>query len=540
MDSSREIQINGKTFRPLPGVVYRHDYQWAVEQILSDKVPEWDMYRTLVLDDLWFIVYFVIGWEGANHPFIVQACNEVQDGPDTETVDIWGREHGKSTIITIGENIQDIMRNPEITISIFSFKREIAKAFLLLIKEIFEKSDFLKWLFPDILYDDPAKQAPKWGEESGLIVKRSKSVRECTVEAHGLIDGMPTSKHFDKRIYDDVTTPELSESPENMRKVERRFWMSENLGKDGGRRRVIGTIFHYADLASTLMTKKKPDGSPAFHVRKKPSLEGGREDGASVFLSQERISTLRMDVESFNTQHLLDPNPLGQRKLSFDKIRLVQPREIPPKLHNFMLVDPSGEAKVSSKPNPWAIFVVGVQPYVDDLGLSNVYIVDGLIKVMSEDEAIAAIVAMYLRTPRIYRVGVEKVGMATFDTHIRKALRAKRRFISHEDNSLMQLYPGQDSKQKRIADALVFPMNQGKWHMSVDVPQETREQLRDHMDNFPTWEHEDGPDALSYLYRLIEDFDWAAHPVAKPKEEEDRFERAERRAELKPRSWQEC
>jgi len=46
-------------------------------------------------------------------------------------LDLWGREHGKSSLITFGLTIQDILNDPEITVGIFSYSRPIAKAFLI-------------------------------------------------------------------------------------------------------------------------------------------------------------------------------------------------------------------------------------------------------------------------------------------------------------------------------------------------------------------------------------------------------------------------
>jgi hypothetical protein len=59
--------------------------------------------------------------------------------------------------------------------------------------------------FPDILWGEDVRQAPKWSEDDGIIVRRRKSnPNEATVEAWGLVDGQPTSKHFRVLLYDDV------------------------------------------------------------------------------------------------------------------------------------------------------------------------------------------------------------------------------------------------------------------------------------------------------------------------------------------------
>ena len=73
----------------------------------------------------------------------------VQESPDGH-LDLWAREHYKSTIITFGQTIQDILRDPEVTVGIFSHTRPIAKGFLRQIKRELESNQTLKDLFPDI------------------------------------------------------------------------------------------------------------------------------------------------------------------------------------------------------------------------------------------------------------------------------------------------------------------------------------------------------------------------------------------------------
>ena len=76
-----------------------------------------------------------------------------------------------------------------------------------------ESTEKLKALFPDLLWANPQKQAPKWSEDDGIIVKRKGNPKESTVEAWGLVDGQPTSKHYGTRIYNDVVTRESVYTP---------------------------------------------------------------------------------------------------------------------------------------------------------------------------------------------------------------------------------------------------------------------------------------------------------------------------------------
>ena len=139
---------------------------------------------------------------------------EVEESPDGH-LDLWARGHYKSTIITYAKTIQDILsshgddplfhwRGAQPTFCIFSHTRPIAKAFLRQIKQEFQYNEKLKDLFPDILYARPEIDSPKWSEDMGIVVIRKSNPKEATVEAWGLVDGQPTSKHFNILVYDDV------------------------------------------------------------------------------------------------------------------------------------------------------------------------------------------------------------------------------------------------------------------------------------------------------------------------------------------------
>src|ERR1700736_2781962 len=117
----------------------------------------------------------------------------------------------KSSIITFAGAIQEVMCDPEITIAIFSVIKPIAEAFLNQIKEEFEQNEKLKQVYPDVLYALPRQNGSdgrpaKWGVARGIMVKRKSNPKEATIEAHGLIDGKPTSRHFRLHIYDTVVT----------------------------------------------------------------------------------------------------------------------------------------------------------------------------------------------------------------------------------------------------------------------------------------------------------------------------------------------
>lgn len=246
--------------------------------------------------------------------WIFQRCRDVQESPNGH-IDIWAREHYKSTIITFGKNIQDILashgENPleewkgrEVTIGIFSFNRPAAKKFLRQIKIEFEDNQALKQLFPDILYQNPKKEAPKWSEDDGIVVKRKSNPRESTVEATGLVDGQPTGMHYVIRSYDDVVTLESARSAEMIKKTTQAWGLSLSLGSEGGHSRYAGTFYADGDTYSDIIDRK------AAIPRLFAATDDGKSSGKPVLFSQEYLDEKKFaGIYDFSCQYLCDPVP---------------------------------------------------------------------------------------------------------------------------------------------------------------------------------------------------------------------------------------
>ncbi len=266
--------------------------------------------RELVRKDLFYLLVKVMGRTDADRDWIYDRCKEVYEDPNGH-LDVWAREHYKSTIITYALTIQDVLKNPEVKICIFSFVRPIAKDFLGQIKFELENNDILKWLFPEILWADPRNDAPKagvpWNLEKGLVVKRQSKPKEATIETSGLVDGQKTGPHYDIRIYDDVITKEQVTNPEMIKKVTEAWEFSINLGTDGGVFRVVGTFYHLADTYRIMMDRN------AVTPRIYPGTVDGKASGKAVLMSREWLEERRtaMGPYVFSSQILCDPKQEG-------------------------------------------------------------------------------------------------------------------------------------------------------------------------------------------------------------------------------------
>ncbi len=538
-NNPESVVILNTPFTPIPGVKYRFNYLKSFKKLeelkaTMSKADYAQKYKTVIRDcvlkDLWFITYFIMKIPIANHPFWVNYCREVQEGPDTHTLDVAARGHGKSTIITVANTIREVLYSKVIlqkdeTVGIFSYSQSAALIFLRQIKFILETSEVLKVCFPEALYENPVKQAYKWGEESGLYLKRDTSAKEATFEAWGLIEGMPTGRHFTKRIYDDIVTPDMVNTPEMNQKVKDAFDMSQNLATRGGTHRVIGTYYHHDDCLVYIGNKIKKNGDLLYHVRKKPATHDGTPNGEPVFLSQEELDELKNNTYAFNTQQLLDPSPEYDRSLDSTRLVKIPKEEVPNRLYKFILVDPAG-VNLKAGEDSWGIICVGVVPFRDDLGNSDVIILDACIKPLELDEACRKIVSMYLKHGRISCIGVEKTVLASMEVHIANALAANGKYISEKSKTLQLFRPSGRKKTTRITTALQIPLNSSKIKYVETVPADAIETLKTEMDRFPYW-HDDGIDALSYLYDLLKDYRFPAY--FDNNESEDLFSRFERK-----------
>lgn len=303
--------------------------------------------------DLFFLLVYLLKRKDADNDWVLARCREVQASPNGH-LDLWARGHYKSTIITFALTIQDILNNPEITVGVFSHTRPIAKAFLRQIKNEFENNDGLKDLYPDVLYVNPTVQSPKWSEDEGIVVKRKGNPKESTIEAWGLVDGQPTSKHYRVLLYDDTVVEDSVGTPEMMAKTTKAWELSTNLGARHHLMRMIGTRYHFNDTYRAIMERQ------AAKPRLYPATHNGKVDGEPVYLTPEELAKKRRDQGPyvFGCQQLQDPT--ADEKQGF-KAEWLQYAAVSQRGHNLViLVDPASSKKKES--DYTAMWLLGLGP----------------------------------------------------------------------------------------------------------------------------------------------------------------------------------
>jgi phage terminase large subunit-like protein len=312
--------------------------------------------------DLYFLLRYLLNRPDTEHPWLFDRCREVQASPDGH-LDLWARGHYKSTIITFALTIQDILNDPEVTFGFFSHTRPIAKSFLRQIKGEFEQNTALKALYDDVLWENPSKEAPKWSEDDGIVVKRKGNPKESTIEAWGLVDGQPTGRHFKKKLYDDVVTVESVGTAEMIQKTTERWGMSMNLGSTVCVDRYAATRYHKND------TYRHMIDIGAVKPRIYAATDNGREDGNPVFLSRDQLAKKRRDMGPYIFGAQMLQNPTADAKQGFQEEWLhYWPADRWSGLNVYLIVDPANAKKTARNHNPdyTAFEVVG-------LGADNKY-----------------------------------------------------------------------------------------------------------------------------------------------------------------------
>jgi phage terminase large subunit-like protein len=345
--------------------------------------------------DLFFLLRYLLGRKDCDNDWYFERCREVQAAPDNH-LDLWSREHGKSSVITFALTIFDILNDPEVTFGIFSHTRPIAKAFLRQIKQEFENNVDLKRIYSDVLFADPRNESPKWSEDEGIVVKRKGNPKEATIEAWGVVDGQPTSKHYKKLVYDDLVTRESVTSPEMINKTMEALALSYNLGVIDGPRRFIGTRYHTNDPYRTIIDRKT--AIPRIY----PATKDGKVDGEPVLLTREQLAKKRADMGPYVFGAQMLQNPTADEAQGF-KPEWIQHATINRKgLNVVLLFDPaSAKKKTSDYTAGWAL----------GLGADrNVYVLDIVRDRLNLSERTALYMAWH-RKWQPMAVGIERYGM---------------------------------------------------------------------------------------------------------------------------------
>ena len=472
--------------------------------------------RHLARTDLYFLLRYLLNRNDIENQWLFERCVEVQEEPNGY-LDLWAREHYKSTIITFGKTIQDILAShgddplldEELTFGLFSHTRPLAKGFLRQIKLEFETNQVLKELFPDILWPDPKRQATKWSEDDGISVIRKSNPKEQTIEAWGVVDGQPIGKHFGILMYDDIVVPGSVTNPDQMAKTLESLQNSYNLGAEGGNKRFAGTRYHFNDAYGSIIAAK------TVIPRVYPATEDGTPTGEPVLLTRERIAEKRRDQGPYIFACQLLLNPQADETQGFQAAWLKYYTNVTIKgLNIYILCDPANEKK---KTNDYTVvWVVGLGP---DQKVRVLELVRDRLNLTERTDLIMNLHRKYSQLGKIIETRYEKYGKDADIDHILE--------VQERENYDFQIteVAGKTPKPDRIR-RLVPKFEQGGIILPrslhyTDYTGKTRDLIADFINEeykaFPVPVHDDMLDGLARLYEPKLPLKWPK-PKAVPEE----------------------
>lgn len=452
--------------------------------------------RELCCNDVYFLLTKILNRKDIENDWLFDRCMDVQAEPNN-MLDLWAREHRKSTIITFALSIQDILFDPEITIGIFSISSALAKDFLEQIKTEFEDNLVLQDLFPEILYKYPRRESSKWSIDAGICVKRKTNPRERTVEAFGFIEGLPTGKHFQIRMYDDMIDEKNVTQPEVIRKAKSRWELSLNLGSDrivkkygiADIARYAGTRYHANDPYADVI--KKGTATPRIH----PATDNGKPDGKSVYFTPELLKKKLKDFGPYTAACQLFLDPKADEVQGFEEEWFLYWRvemEAVRRMNLYIVVDPASSKKIGS--DYTTMWVIGA---AED---GNYYVVDGLRDRLNLPQRAEKLIKFH----RMYRpiaVGYEHYGMQADIEHIEYVMTLDNyRFEitplggkMPKNDRIRRLVPILAGKRMYLPRRLIYINVRGE---SFDL---TRYVVEDEFFMFPISTYDDGMDAMARI-----------------------------------------
>lgn len=443
-------------------------------------------------NDLFFLLTEVLNRADLIHPWVFERCREFQRDPDGY-LDLWAREHYKSTIITFGGSFREIIKNPEITIGLFSHTRPLAKQFLRQIMFEMEANKKLPLLWPGIFWNRPRAEAPKWSEDDGIIVKRTSNPKESTVEAWGLVDGQPTSKHFMLRVYDDIVVEGSVSTPEQIAKTTKGWELSDNLGAKGGASRHAGTRYHLFDTYSII---EKRGVTARVHA----ATMDGTETGIPVLMSDKDLKAKRVKQGpyTFASQMLL--NPVADKAMGFKQewlqYAIIDRSAAMRQLNRYIIVDPASEKRRKARKDPdfSTFWVVGLS------GAKNYYVLDCIRDRLNLTGRAQALIGLH-RKWQPKGVGYEQYGMQADIEHIKTVQRdelyefeiTELGGLTAKNDRIKLLVPPFEQKRFFLPEAIMRTDSTGQMQNLVKVF------IEEEYSAFPVLAHDDMFDGLARI-----------------------------------------
>jgi hypothetical protein len=455
---------------------------------------------------------------------------------------------GKSTIITKGQTIHDLLKYDDYAVGIANEVNTNAEAFLQSIKQEFESNELLKALFPERI---PDFGNTKWQSER-IEIKRSKSNPVSPSVLAAGANKTVTGVHMNRWRLDDLISTNAAEAAFRgnfaiMEETERWMTRLQPLLKSPKKDPidVIGTRWwsndvyewiekhfgHGEEKIERIWVVKLPNGKSQtinlyrigeVAVFKRPAIE----NGASIFPERYTLEDLEMmsleDPVFFAGQYMLEPAAGGAAKFKEEWLReyeidgkyiryrdqLGEMKYQPIKdLKTFISVDPAFSKKLSSART--AIPVVGTNG-------SDYFLLEDFAEHGVGEDDIAKIVIDFFLKYKASKIFVETiVAQIVVANTIRRVAREKGIQI---ENFIEEVKShGQNKKEWRIL-SLEPTFRRGRFYVH-----KSHTNFRQEYVSFPRSSLKDVLDAISFQTDAWSKLEAFSTPVSGPQAEKNRL-----------------
>jgi len=373
----------------IPKTLEEYKELWKWLQSVQDKsLDNWEeAMRWYSKNDLFFLFYFVLS-DGKKvhsqyktplhwHNYYLDLCKNTQWIIDNQLSSFNGsaRGSGKSTVRTKAGSIYLLLNYPDISISIVSVEKQLAKRHQGTINEELENNKLIKLLHPDVLFDDPREAAKNgeavWSREDGIRVKRSIVRANNTVEHHNFMTGSPTGSRFDVIHYDDCENGKVTSSQDMLNKLHDAFNQSVALATPVVLEQPIifmtNTIYHPEGIAYKKYQEYRTvdERLAVMHPAENLSVTGDAPGGGTPeypFTSKSLwmwFDNLGKDKQDYSTQFLCDFNRMSDRSFQKEWIQFVNepPEKLAKGTNAYVCIDASRGIE-----DPMFIWVWGAAP----------------------------------------------------------------------------------------------------------------------------------------------------------------------------------
>lgn len=436
-------------------------------------------------EDLFFLCKEILGYDlltEFTHREICDATSDLLPGKTgiNKLLVLMPRGSLKSSIVTIGFTLQNLLNDPNIRILLNSETFSKSKAFLAEIKGHLESNVKFRKVFFHIygVYPDSTKRDGLWSDSQLNIASRTKHKKEPTLSCAG-IDVTKNGMHYDLIINDDLHSEKNVTNKEQIEQVKNHYKLSFSLLDPGKPIIVIGTRWDYDDLYQHIIDNE----SHRFKIIKKSAI---LDDGSLLFpevLTHEVLDDFRKTMGNyfFSCQYLNEPvdNETAVFKRSYYRKRdwdLVKDRP----MNWYVSVDPSFGGEYSD----YAAFVLVGMDYERELFVRNIHRAK-----MNYSEIIDLMFDWYQRYSPV-RMGLETVATQKSIQYMLNEEQKRR----HVWLPVTEIRSRSKTKEERIR-ALAPYYEFGRIYHITEC--NNIEELEYELSHFPKGKHDDIIDALA-------------------------------------------